>query len=287
MPELPEVETIRRGLARSVLDKKIKAIQINWPPAVKTDLTDFVSSLSDSSINQIDRKGKLLIFELTGEKKFLLVHLKMTGQLIYQLGKQMVAGGHKLSETDWQVPNKQTRVIFKFADKSTLYFNDSRKFGYLKIVDRAAKDKIAAGFGVEPLSPAFTLKKIKEILKGKKTSLKALLLNQALVAGIGNIYADEICFAAGVKPSRPASQLTDAEIKKLYRCSQSILRQAIKYGGTTWRDFIDHNGKKGNFTNYLKVYGQAGQSCARCRKGVIKKIKVAGRGTCYCPSCQR
>ena len=192
MPELPEVETIRRGLENNILNKQIRAVKVKWPGAIKTGSKKFVKILVGNKIKKIDRVGKLLIFELVGQK-FVLVHLKMTGQLIYCSKEKCIAGGHKLSEADLQVPNEYTWVTIEFSNGSALYFNDMRKFGYLKLVDESEKEFIKKQFGIEPLQLNYTLKNFQNIFKGRRTNIKAVLLNQKLVAGIGNIYVDEIC----------------------------------------------------------------------------------------------
>ena len=156
----------------------------------------------------------------------------------------------------------------------------------MKIATSEEVEKVKSKFGLEPLSKNFTLKKFQNIFTNKKTSIKAILMNQELIAGIGNIYADEICFCAKVLPTRAASKLTPAEIKKLYDCIPKILQEAIKHRGTTFKDFRDSDGKKGNYTNFLQVYDRDGEICRRCGS-IIKKTRVAGRGTRCCLHCQK
>ena len=287
MPELPEVETIRRDLSRKILSKKITDIQIKRQKVVQNQTAYFKSVLIGSSFNKIKRVGKLLIFKIGNQKEDLLVHLKMTGQLIYQQGDKLTAGGHNWPPIEEKLPNKQTRVIFTFKDKSKLYFNDQRVFGYLKLVGSEQEKRIVEKFGIGPLTRAFTLEKFTEILKSRQGIIKAVLLNQEIIAGIGNIYADEICFYAKVKPTRKTNRLTKKEIKDLYAGCRTILKKAIKYRGTTFSNYVDAKGNKGNFTKLLKVYGRENQKCMRCRKGIIKKIKLNGRGTHYCSVCQK
>ncbi len=286
MPELPEVETIRKGLEQKIKNKKITSVEVRWSGVTKGHTTSLKSGLINNKFILIDRIGKLLIFNVSHDQ-YLLVHLKMTGQLVYQDGENVVAGGHKLADSDLDVPNKHTSVIIKFTDKSALYFSDMRKFGYVKLVSRAEKDVIVNKFGIEPLTSNFNLKSFKKILQNKKTTIKAILLNQTLIAGIGNIYVDEICFVSGVLPNRNVNSLTAEEINKICKNIEFILKKAIKYGGTTFRDYINHNGDKGNFTRFLQVYGRQGKKCNKCQGGIIKKIKVAGRGTHYCSVCQK
>lgn len=241
--------------------------------------------LRGKSFTKIERRGKLLIFQVSEGKYFMLVHLKMTGQLIYEDGKQRVVGGHPWPPLDEVLPNKYSHVIFHFMDGSTLYFNDLRQFGFVRLVDMQEKARVAAAYGVEPLSRAFTWPAFRAALANRQTSLKAALLNQSLIAGLGNIYVDEACWRAKVKPHRRADSLTEAEFRRLYQAIPKILSQAIRYGGTTFDRFRDSRGQMGNYTKYLKAYGRAGKACRRCKEIMLKE-EVAQRGTTFCPKCQ-
>lgn len=285
MPELPEVETIRRDLHHKVLNKKIIDVQILNKKTVHNKEKVFLNILKNGKIKDIDRVGKLIIFEL-GDKNFLLVHLKMTGQLIYVKDKEVTAGGHSEKKTDLNLPNKHTRVILTFEDKAKLYFNDLRMFGYMKIVDEKEKERIKNSFGIEPLTGNFTLSNFEKIFSNRKTALKAILLNQKVIAGLGNIYVDEVCFAAGVNPLKRANKLKKEEIKKLFLSIEKILKQAILKRGTTFNNYLDSDGNRGNFVGYLKVYGRGGESCKKCQN-TLKKTKLAGRGTVFCLNCQK
>lgn len=286
MPELPEVETIRRDLTKVILGKKITNIEILHKAPVKDGIKKFQEALKNKVIKNIDRVGKLMMLELSGGN-FLLVHLKMTGQLIYQHNKNLIAGGHSFSSFDiTDLPNKYTWVIWSFNDGSKLYFNDMRKFGYLKIVDKKQKEKIVAKYGAEPLTKNFTLNKFLEILDKRNAPIKSVLLNQALIAGIGNIYADEVCFAAGIFPAAKASSLGKLEKVKLFKAINAVLKKAIKYKGTTFKNYLSAHGRKGNFADFLQVYGRDKEKCFRCIKGVIANQKIGGRSSRYCPVCQ-
>lgn len=287
MPELPEVETIRRDLAKVIVGKKITGIEVISKSPIKGNASDFLKAQKNKTIKNIGRIGKLMMWELT-DGNFLLVHLKMTGQLIYRFDHKIIEGGHNLPIfTEKDLPTKYTRVIWRFNDGSKLYFNDLRKFGYLKIVGRTEKEKIESGYGIEPLAKNFTLAGFAKIFSGRKTSVKAVLLNQQLVAGIGNIYADEICFEAGLLPHAPAGKLGAKEIKKLFVAAEVILQKAIKHKGTTFKDYINPHGRKGNFSDFLRVYQRDGEKCLRCHQGIITKSKIGGRGSHYCPVCQK
>jgi len=297
MPELPEVETIRRDLARKIVGKKIISVEVRDHRVAKGNL---VKILRGQKFARIERRGKLLAF-LLSDGRYLLTHLKMTGQLIYlssprkrgsaadsrsESGMTIAAGGHKISAGDLQVPNKFTRVIFTFTDKSQLFFNDMRRFGYMKIVNKKEKERIwQEDFGIEPLTKSFKFKDFVELFKNHKINIKALLMNQKLIAGIGNIYADEACWCAGLLPWRKVSGLKSAETKKLFNCITHVLEVALQNRGTSFDDFVDAQGEKGGHYNFLKVYERDGAKCRRCGN-IIKKTRHAGRGTHYCPGCQ-
>lgn len=284
MPELPEVETIKNDLKKMILNKKIADVLVHKKKIVKNSYNIFLKELKGNVFKNISRIGKLIIFHLKSGQ-YLLIHLKMTGQLIYCSKNNCITGGHEVPGMDDKLPNKYSHVIFSFSDKSTLYFNDMRQFGYLKIVNKNELEKIKSKYGIEPLTKNYTLDNFKKIFQGRRISVKAVLLNQNLVSGIGNIYADEILFKSGIRPTRIASCVKEDEIKKMFKAIELILKKAIKYRGTTFSDYVDSRGKKGNFTKLLKVYGRDGKKCFRCN-GVVKKIKLAGRGTRYCPKCQ-
>lgn len=289
MPELPEVETIRRDLEKKIAKNKIKGIEILADKSVHNRSSDFLNVLIGNNFKHIERRGKLLMFALGSADKFsyLLVHLKMTGQLIYRHKKQLLAGGHSQTVMNAAVPNKFTRVIFTFGDGGQLFFNDLRRFGYLKLVSKEEKEKtIKNNFGIEPLTSDFTLEAFEKLFKKRQTNIKALLLNQKLISGIGNIYADEICFCAKILPTRKVNNLSVLEIKKLFKCAEDVLRVAIVNRGTTFNNYVDSDGHTGSHLNFLNVYGRDGEKCKKC-KAIILKKKHVGRGTHYCPNCQK
>lgn len=286
MPELPEVETIRRGLERRILRKRIRNIEIGNQKIVKNDPREFISVLRGNSFTKLGRRGKLLIVHLRSGQWYLLIHLKMTGQLIYQAGKTFVAGGHPIPRLTADLPHKHTHVIIEFIDGSKLFFNDLRKFGVMKVVDKTALDLILAAYGVEPLSQEFTWERFQQALGKRQASLKATLLNQALIAGLGNIYVDEVCWYARVRPNKRVARLTRAEKKRIFQNIPKVLREAIAHGGTTFNHFRDSDGEKGNYSDRLKAYGRAGKPCQRCGTTLVRTT-VAQRGTVYCPVCQK
>ncbi len=298
MPELPEVETIRRDLSAAIIERRIAAIKLLSPKTAKNEAAFFVNFLVGRKFDEINRFGKLLALRLKKkseevENNFLLVHLKMTGQLILEASGKKLAGGHSLSDTSFaaavggELPNKHTRAIIEFSSNHKLYFNDLRKFGYLKIVNQDELDKIVAiGYGPEPLTSSFTVKHLELILKKRQTNIKAVLLNQKLIAGLGNIYVDESLFMSGIRPERVAASLRLPEIKNLYQAINKVIKLAIVNRGTTFSNYVDSAGKKGNFSRLLKVYGRGGQPCLKCHEMIIK-CKLAGRGTHFCANCQK
>lgn len=283
MPELPEVETIARDLHRALKGKKIIGIK-----AFDAKYTKYLSSLKKAAlgktINSITRRAKIIIVRI-GDN-FLVIHLKMTGQLIYRSKKTIIAGGHPIVSTGVTVPNTYTRFIFSFND-GELYFNDLRKFGWVRPLKSHDIEALKRSLGIEPLSKEFSFKKFQELFtKRRGTIIKAFLLDQKIIAGLGNIYVDEALFRSGLKPTRRVNSLTTVELRRLWKAIPYILTKSISQRGTTFSNFLDPKGLRGNFVPYLKVYGKKGQPCVRCGRPIVKK-KIAGRGTHWCDYCQK
>lgn len=270
MPELPEVETIRKDLVKMIIGKKISSVDIMETRSVKNRPLFFKKNLTDKHFISVKRKGKLLFIGLSSGR-YLLVRLGMTGQLIY--GPE-------------RCPTKHTRVIFRLKDNSSLFFNDIRKFGFLFLATKHEKDAVLDNIGIDPLDHGFTLKHFRGILKDRRGTLKAFLLDQHIISGIGNIYADEICFRSGLRPDGKIENLTDKKIKKLYNDIREILSLAIKHRGTTFSDYVDARGNKGSFIKMLMVYQKEKECCRKCKERSIRKIVTAGRSTRYCENCQ-
>lgn len=286
MPELPEVETVRVQLWQSLKGKTIEDVTILRSKSVRDDKY-FAKKVSGLTLKDIDRVGKLLIFSFKEKPDtFLLAHLRMTGQLFVtdKGGEVRVQGGHE-TPLDNMMPNSHTRVIIKFNKGTTLYFNDQRVFGYLQVTDKAGTAAARARFGPEPHANDFNFEYFWNGLQRSQQNIKARLLDQTFVAGLGNIYVDESLFRAGISPTRPANTLTKNEAKKLVRIAGKVLKEAILAGGTTFQSFKDSAGKKGNYTSKLKVFARHGKACPNCGSTIIK-TRVAGRGTHYCPECQ-
>lgn len=289
MPELPEVETVRIQLKDKVIGKTITGVEVFHAKTVAHDDT-IEDRLLGKTIADIDRVGKLLIFSFKKEPDlFILAHLKMTGQFFYVDNQGDVAGGgHSMTEADVaDFPGRHTRSAFHFSDNSSLYFNDMRLFGYTKIANAKEVGLARAGFGPEPIDPHFDCDWFTKTLRKRKTPVKAALLDQSFVAGLGNIYVDEALWRAKVRPTRRADRVTKKEAAALCTAAGDVMKESIAVGGTTFQHFVDTGGNNGNFTDYLNVFGQQGKSCPRNDGGIIKKIRTAGRGTHFCPKCQK
>lgn len=286
MPELPEVETVRKQLADRIIGREIVDVDVKDWKSVKHDRY-FQKKLIGQTIEAMNRKGKYLFVALSNDDAWLMIHLKMTGRLIFESAdtSELAGGGHHMEHLPEEQPHDHTRIIFTFADGSHLYFNDMRKFGWIRRVDQQAVEEQKAALGPEPLTAAYTKNVLADTLEGRNTSLKAALLKQKDIAGLGNIYVDEACWRAGIRPDRRAGDLNAAEIQALYDATQSVLIDSLAYGGTTFRDFADTGGEYGNFTDRLAVFGRDGKECPRCG-ATIAKIRCAGRGTHICSSCQ-
>jgi len=305
MPELPEVETIKRELAELIRNKKIKSVDINLAKQVKAPKAKFLKLVQGQKIIAVRRRAKMIIFDLQNGWH-LVFHLKMTGQLIYRdRGGKLAGGGHpiKYKNVDGgketgsfasaqdkiisQLPNKYSHVIFNFHDGSRLFFNDLRQFGWVKLVGKEELNKIDKEFGMEPLEKEFTFEKFKELLSKKQGKvIKPLLMEQDFIAGVGNIYAQEACFCAGIMPDRRVKDISNAEFKKLYDCLIRILKLAVEKKGTSADNYVDAFGRQGSMMEYLKVYDRSGEKCPRCRN-IIKSMKQGSRTTAYCQGCQK
>jgi formamidopyrimidine-DNA glycosylase len=286
MPELPEVQSVVNHLAQNIKGKVFVNAKVLAPKMVSSG---FIKEIKDQKIKDIRRRAKMIVIKFQSGK-FLVIHLKMTGQLIYvnQQG-QIAGGGHPINSPEFNLSreNKFTRVILYFNDKSRLLFHDIRKFGWLKIISQEQLLAIDKKHGLEPLSSKFSLVNFKKILNRRPNlKIKQLLLLQELIAGIGNIYADESLFKAKILPYRQVKSLTSKEVKLLYRAIKVILKEAVRLGGTSVNTFVHPSGAKGSYVEKLKVYQKGGQKCGRCGQ-VLKKTRIAGRGTVYCPNCQQ
>jgi len=298
MPELPEVETIKRQLEDKIIDLEIKDVLIKKSKLFKGDPKEIIGA----KITGVRRRAKMFVIDLVNRRPtpknttptnaenniHLLIHLKMTGQLIFVDRNGSYGGGHPIPPFDLQVPNKYSHITIYFTDGSVLYFNDLRQFGWIKVLSDEELARALEKSGIEPLSQEFTLDYfIKLLNKKKKSPIKLVLMDQNLIVGIGNIYANEILFVAGIKPDKKTEKLAKNEIKKIYDSIFVILNKAIKYQGTSAEDYVTLEGKPGTYDKHLLVYDKKDENCPNKCGGKIEKIKLGGRGTYFCSRCQR
>jgi formamidopyrimidine-DNA glycosylase len=271
VPELPEVETIARGLANAVTGKTIDAVTVSLPKiAVAPEAVSFEAALAGDTIASVGRRGKYVTIDLASGRR-LVVHLRMTGRLIVQ--------GPGYAE-----PFPYTHVVLAFTDGSRLSFADVRQFGRVRLL--AAGDPWDADGGVEPLSEGFTSEAFVSMLDGRRTRIKAFLLDQSRIAGVGNIYACEALWEAGIRPSRPAHTISRPARRRLHGAIRSVLARSIEARGTSVDDYVDAEGLKGGFQNQLAVYGRLGEPCPRCGKPIVRTV-LGQRGTWWCRGCQK
>lgn len=288
MPELPEVETIKRGLVGLIVGKTIRSVKSDWPksfPNAKQDVSRF---LIGSVVKDVRRRAKVLIVDLNTNYS-LIIHLKMTGQLVFR-GEQAFGGGHPSDSLVGKLPDKSTRVIIEFNDDSTLFFNDQRKFGWVRLLPtlEIANIDFMKKLGPEPLGKNFTNKVFIERIRKKPNSLiKAALLDQTVLAGVGNIYADESLWGAKIHPASRVGKLTDNQLAKLRQEVVYIFKLSIDKGGSSDKNYVDAEGKRGSYLKFARVFRREGQSCPRHPDVEVVKIRVAGRGTHICPKCQK
>ena len=276
MPELPEVEIVRTILSEQIIGKTIDDIKITYPKIIRTpaDSEQFKLLLIGKRLDAINRRGKYLLFVF--DDITLVSHLRMEGKYLYLD-----------QEASLNLVNKHTHVIFSFTDGTELHYQDVRKFGTMDLVwnQELANFPALAKLGQEPIAEDFDAEDFAKRLQGRSCTIKQALLNQEIVSGLGNIYVDDSLAKSGISPLKPARDLTAAEIQRLVPTMREILEEAIRYGGSTIKSFETIYGK-GSMQDHLLVYGQTGKPCFRCGTP-IEKIKLAGRGTHYCPSCQR
>ncbi len=288
MPELPEVETIRIGLSRLLPGKIVRHVSFDVPKSFPNAQTDVKQFLLGAAITGVKRRAKVLLIELSSNY-CLVIHLKMTGQLVYRAKHERFGAGHPSSSLAGKLPDKSTRVTLTFVSGESLYFNDQRKFGWMKLLPTAevANIDFFKKLGPEPLSADFTAKDFAQrLLRRPNTSIKAALLDQSVIAGVGNIYADESLWGAKIHPATVVRDLSATKLSKLFQELQYVLRLSISKGGSTDRNYVDAKGKKGSYLSFARVFRREGQQCPRCGTTIIK-TKVAGRGTHLCPKDQK
>lgn len=313
MPELPEVETVRSGLSRLIVKKIIRSISHDNPKSFPNPLSEVEQFALGGRVVAVRRRAKVLMIDLSSDYTF-VVHLKMTGQLVWIDNTSRQASfrgrgdddgltssssggvspslrfgaGHPNSSLVGELPDKSTRVVIEFNDGSHLYFNDQRKFGWMRLMPTISVPEIdfMKRVGPEPLEDAFTGEVLFERLQRRKnTGIKAAILDQSVLAGVGNIYADESLWGARLHPAIPVKNLTKKQVNLLASEIKYVLNLAIEKGGSTDRNYLDAEGKKGSYLSFARVFRREGQACTRCGS-VIEKTRVAGRGTHVCPLCQ-
>lgn len=274
MPELPEVETVKEALNQTVKGQTIKEIELRYEPMVKNMSADeFKEKLINQTIQEVSRRGKYLVFHFDDYQ--LLSHLRMEGKYFYV-------------DSDFEL-NPHVHVIFTLENGKRLLYQDTRKFGTYHLYDKAIDLETTAPFqvlGLEPFATEFTPSYVKEKIQNKKKPIKSLLLDQTIVCGLGNIYVDEVLYRARLHPLTSSSELTDKDIENVVKYTVEVLARAIELGGTTIRTFSSSHGVSGTFQNELLVHQRKGENCYECHTP-IEKIKVGGRGTYFCPTCQK
>lgn len=287
MPELPEVETVKRGLSTLIVGKIIEKVAHDTPKSFPNSDTDVAEFLIASEIRAIRRRAKVLLIDLSTEYS-LMIHLKMTGQLVYR-GEETFGAGHPNDSLIGKLPDRSTRVTIQFTDGSQLFFNDQRKFGWMKLLPTSEieNEPFMQKVGPEPLDDVFTPQLFAaRFARRKNTTIKAALLDQTVVAGVGNIYADESLWGAKIHPSTRVGTLMQKQLETLYEELRFVLLLSIEKGGSTDRNYVNAEGKKGSYITFARVFRKENTPCPRCGTTIVK-TKVAGRGTHLCPVCQK
>lgn len=307
MPELPEVETVKRGLHALIVGKTVKSVTYDAPKSFPNAPADVEKFLIKATITDVRRRAKVLIIDLNTNYS-LIIHLKMTGQLVfvmadYKLGLASrrnnvtdaeeigrFGAGHPNDSLIGRLPDKSTRATLTFSDNSMLFFNDQRKFGWMRLLPtmEIANIDFFKKLGPEPLEAGFTSKAFVERIRMRPNALiKAALIDQTVLAGVGNIYADESLWGAKIHPAERVKNLSDTKLATLYKELVYVLRLSIEKGGSTDRNYVNAEGKKGSYTSFARVFRREGLACPRHSGTLIIKTRVAGRGTHLCPKCQR
>lgn len=287
MPELPEVTVVVDSLNKAIKGLVLDSIEYDWPRKFfwgnySTD------DLKGAKVKGLKRFGKVIIIELSNGLS-LAIHLKLTGQLIYQDKKTRVSGGHPIPPLNLPAPNKSTRATFTFTNGGKLYFNDLRKFGWVKVV-KNDEESIQNAIGKAELGPDPLVMPEDEFLdrikKKPQSRIKKLLMEQTFVAGIGNIYSDEALWRAKIHPKRSVASLSDREIRAIFRGVVDSFNLAIQKGGSSANSFVDGRGEKGLYLSFANAYHMTGKPCRRCKTLIVRE-KMDGRSAHYCPNCQQ
>jgi formamidopyrimidine-DNA glycosylase len=285
MPELPEVETIARGLRKAIVGKRIKSVEAVFPGIVKQNSNVFCKTITGRIVLGVRRRGKYLLVDLS-DGKTLLVHLGMTGNLLLDQKSPSSGKSPRQKAASHEVVDKHDHVIFTFCgDRQALRYNDQRKFGKLKVCDACEEQKAAELRALGPEALDVSPAEFVRILRKRKGKIKSLLLNQKVIAGLGNIYADESLFGARIHPAQRADHLSDRKLKDLHKSIKATLKRAIKAGGSSIDNYLHVDGQIGGFQLQHRVYGREGERCRQCG-AKIKRIKISQRSSYFCPRCQ-
>lgn len=287
MPELPEVETVRRGLSELIIGKTVHTETHDTAKGFPNAPDDVSRFLVGATITDVRRRAKVLMIDLSN-KYSLIIHLKMTGQLVF-VGETRFGAGHPNDSLVNELPDKSTRVTLTFTDGAKLFFNDQRKFGWMRLMPTVEIPNIdfMQKVGPEPLSEDFSSKEfMQRFARRGKTNIKAALLDQSVVAGIGNIYADESLWGAKIHPKRLVNTITEQEFELLFHEMREVMNLAVEKGGSSNHTYVNAEGKKGSYMDFARVFRREGLACPRCGT-TIEKLRVAGRGTHICPYCQQ
>lgn len=290
MPELPEVETIRIGLQQLLPGLKIGAVSSDIEKSFPNAEADVKSFLLYARVKAVRRRAKILLIDLDSDYS-LITHLKMTGQMVYikDRGEGRFGAGHPSRTLVGELPDRSTRVIIEFSDGSKLFFNDQRKFGWMRLMPTIEVENLDffKKVGPEPLNAEFRVEQfIERLQRRKNTNIKAALLDQTVIAGIGNIYADESLWGAKIHPATLVRNVSNQKLRRLFTEIQYVLRLSIERGGSTDKNYVNAEGKRGSYLDFARVFRRENQPCPRCGT-IIQKIRVAGRGTHFCPKCQK
>lgn len=286
MPELPEVETVVRGLNRLILKKKVAKVSHDWVKSFPNSPREVEEFLVGAEIVRVRRRAKVIIAELNNGWA-LVAHLKMTGQMVYR-GDENWGAGHPNDDFLADLPNKSTRVEIIFEDGSKLFFNDQRKFGWLKLlpIEEISNLPFFQTVGPEPLEDDFSFEDfLRRFERRGGSKIKPTILDQKVIAGVGNIYADESLYRAKIHPETRVADLTREDFENLYEAVRFVMNLSIEKGGSTDKNYVKADGSRGNYLDFAKVFRREGQPCERCGADILK-MKVGGRGTHYCAQCQ-
>ena len=289
MPELPEVEVVKRSLINKTQNLIVKAVKIkDGRLRYKIDKNEF-KKIIGLKFKKISRRSKYLLF-FFNKSIVMLVHLGMTGKFFFVNRKKTKYKTSFYYDINEDKDKKHDRIIFNLSNNQKLIYNDIRKFGFIKLINQANLDQNThlKHLGPEPLSAKFNIRYFKKNIIGKKRNIKNILMDQKFISGLGNIYVNEILFFSGVKPVKKIEKITDDEIQKIIKISKKIISKAILLGGSSIKDFSSSSGKKGSFQQHFSVYGKKGENCSKFKcKGMIKKIVIANRASFFCNKCQK